>query len=138
MTSDIDDGAVSPAVCQSIKEMEREIAWTEEMFRIYEASPGEFEPSWDSMLAQCKAESRDAIHQQEQYGESAENAIGLGGKRLWSKAAHQNSDEFKKARHVDFCANSQVRCATKPKKEIFVKRLFGKCEMMFAQLSAQM
>src|SRR5882762_4683115 len=39
----------------------REIAWTDEMFRIYEANPAEFAPSWDSMLAQCSPETQQRL-----------------------------------------------------------------------------
>ena len=35
----------------------RELTWTEEMYRIYEADPAEFAVSWDSMQAQCTTES---------------------------------------------------------------------------------
>ena len=35
----------------------RELTWTDEMYRIYEADPVEFSISWDSMLAQCTPES---------------------------------------------------------------------------------
>ena len=37
--------------------MTRELTWTDEMFRIFEANPREFGVSWDSMLAQCTPES---------------------------------------------------------------------------------
>jgi PAS domain S-box-containing protein len=36
----------------------QELTWTEEMFRIYEADPGDFVVSWESMLARCTPESR--------------------------------------------------------------------------------
>ena len=35
----------------------RELTWTDEMYRIYEADPLEFAVSWDSMQAQCATES---------------------------------------------------------------------------------
>ena len=31
----------------------RELTWTDEMFRIFDTNPGEFDVSWESMLAQC-------------------------------------------------------------------------------------
>ena len=40
----------------------RELTWTDEMYRIYEASPEEFAVSWHSMLAQCTPESRQRFH----------------------------------------------------------------------------
>ena len=36
----------------------RELTWTDEMYRIYEANPKEFAVSWHSMLAQCTPDSR--------------------------------------------------------------------------------
>ena len=35
----------------------RELTWTDEMYRIYDASPEEFSVSWESMLARCTPES---------------------------------------------------------------------------------
>jgi PAS domain S-box-containing protein len=50
----------------------RELTWTDEMFRIYEAEPAEFALSWDVMLAQCTPESlqrfRDACDRSEAAG----------------------------------------------------------------------
>jgi PAS domain S-box-containing protein len=50
----------------------RELTWTDEMFRIYEAEPAEFAVSWDVMLAQCAPESlqrfRDACDRSEAAG----------------------------------------------------------------------
>ncbi len=40
----------------------RELTWTDEMYRIYEANPKEFAVSWHSMLAQCTPESRQRFH----------------------------------------------------------------------------
>ena len=39
----------------------RELTWTEEMFRIFGTTPKEFSVSWDSMLAQCVAESAELL-----------------------------------------------------------------------------
>jgi PAS domain S-box-containing protein len=39
-----------------------ELTWTDEMFRIFEASPVKFTVSWDAMLAQCTPESRERFH----------------------------------------------------------------------------
>jgi PAS domain S-box-containing protein len=41
----------------------RELTWTDEMYRIYEANPKEFAVSWHSMLAQCSADSRHRFHE---------------------------------------------------------------------------
>ncbi|MEP6884889.1 MAG: PAS domain-containing protein [Gammaproteobacteria bacterium] len=41
----------------------RELTWTDEMYRIYETSPEQFEVSWDSMLAQCTPESLRQFHE---------------------------------------------------------------------------
>jgi two-component system, NarL family, sensor histidine kinase UhpB len=40
----------------------RELTWTDEMYRIYEANRKEFAVSWHSMLAQCTPESRRRFH----------------------------------------------------------------------------
>src|SRR6202034_331385 len=45
-----------------------ELTWTEEMYRIFGTKRGEFELTWESMLAQCVPESR------ERFGEAAQNA----------------------------------------------------------------
>jgi PAS domain S-box-containing protein len=39
-----------------------ELTWTDEMFRIFEASQAKFTVSWDAMLAQCTVESRERFH----------------------------------------------------------------------------
>jgi PAS domain S-box-containing protein len=41
----------------------RELTWTDEMYRIYEANPKEFAVSWHSMLAQCTPDSRRRFHE---------------------------------------------------------------------------
>jgi two-component system sensor kinase FixL len=41
----------------------RELTWTDEMYRIYEANPKEFAVSWHSMLAQCTPDSRRRFRQ---------------------------------------------------------------------------
>jgi PAS domain S-box-containing protein len=40
----------------------RELTWTDEMYRIYEANPEEFAVTWESMLAQCTPESLQRFH----------------------------------------------------------------------------
>jgi PAS domain S-box-containing protein len=68
----------------------REVAWTDEMFRIYETNPAEFAPSWDSMLAQCSPESqqrlRDAWDRAEAVGGQIELEIEIAtlkNQRIW-------------------------------------------------------
>jgi PAS domain S-box-containing protein len=68
----------------------RELTWTDEMFRIYEANPREFTVSWDSMLAQCTPESlqrfRDAFDQSEQTGGQIDLELEittLKNRRIW-------------------------------------------------------
>jgi PAS domain S-box-containing protein len=55
----------------------RELTWTDEMFRIFEASPGELEVSWDSMLAQCTPESLQRFHDAFNRFEGADAQIDL-------------------------------------------------------------
>jgi PAS domain S-box-containing protein len=47
-----------------------DLAWTEEMFRIYETSPQEFLPSWDAAIAQYTPESRRRLHEAWQRAEA--------------------------------------------------------------------
>jgi PAS domain S-box-containing protein len=68
----------------------RELSWTDEMYRIYEASPGEFAVSWDSMLGQCTPESlkrfRDACERSEASGEQIDLELEittLKSRRIW-------------------------------------------------------
>ena len=51
----------------------RQLTWTDEMFRIYETSPGEFSASWEAMLTQCTAESR----------QTTRTGVCGGGRRGW-------------------------------------------------------
>ncbi len=51
----------------------RELSWTDEMYRIFEADPAQFSVSWDSMLAQCTPESRQRFH------EACDRPDGMGG-----------------------------------------------------------
>jgi PAS domain S-box-containing protein len=67
-----------------------DLAWTEEMFRIYETTPAEFVPSWDAALAQCTPESRDRFHEAWRRAESTDGVfdmeaeiITLKGRRIW-------------------------------------------------------
>ncbi|MGB6352520.1 MAG: PAS domain-containing protein [Steroidobacteraceae bacterium] len=41
----------------------RELTWTDEMYRIFEANPKEFAVSWHSMLAQCTPDSRQRFQE---------------------------------------------------------------------------
>jgi PAS domain S-box-containing protein len=68
----------------------RELTWTDEMFRIYEANPREFSVSWDSMLAQCTPESlqrfRDACDQSEAAGGQLDLELEITtfkNRRIW-------------------------------------------------------
>ncbi len=70
--------------------MTRELTWTDEMFRIYEANPGEFAVSWDSMLAQCTPESlqlfQDACARSEAAGGQLDLELEittLKNRRIW-------------------------------------------------------
>lgn len=51
----------------------RELTWTDEMYRIFETSQAEFTVSWDSVVAQCTAESLPRFH------EALERADAAGG-----------------------------------------------------------
>lgn len=55
----------------------REFAWTDELYRIYEAGPEEFAVSWDSMLAQCTPESRQRFHDARDRFEAADGQLDL-------------------------------------------------------------
>jgi PAS domain S-box-containing protein len=55
----------------------RELTWTDEMFRLFEANPGEIEMSWDSMLAQCTQESQQRFHEAFNRSEAAGGQIDL-------------------------------------------------------------
>jgi PAS domain S-box-containing protein len=68
----------------------QELTWTDEMFRIYEADPGEFVVSWDSMLAQCTPESLQRFREASDRSEAAGGQIDLElqittfkNKRIW-------------------------------------------------------
>jgi PAS domain S-box-containing protein len=68
----------------------QELTWTDEMFRIYEANPGEFALSWDSMMAQCTPESlqrfREACDRSEASGGQIDLELQittLKNKRIW-------------------------------------------------------
>jgi PAS domain S-box-containing protein len=54
-----------------------QLTWTDEMFRIYETSPEEFEVSWDSSLAQCTPESRALFHEAWKRVESGDGQLDL-------------------------------------------------------------
>ena len=55
----------------------RETEWTEEMFRIYETTPAEFGVSWNSMMAQCPAESRQRLNEAIETAESTDGNLDL-------------------------------------------------------------
>jgi PAS domain S-box-containing protein len=68
----------------------RELTWTDEMYRIYEAEPGEFDVSWASMLAQCTPESqrrfREACTRSEESGGQIDLELQittLQNQRIW-------------------------------------------------------
>lgn len=67
-----------------------DLAWTDELYRIYETTPAEFVPSWESTLAQCPPESRDAFYQAWKRAETVDSVfdqeveiITLKGRRIW-------------------------------------------------------
>jgi PAS domain S-box-containing protein len=67
-----------------------DLAWTDEMFRIYETNPNEFVVSWDSMLAHCTPQSRQRFSDVFRAAESANGDIDLEleittlrNQRLW-------------------------------------------------------
>ena len=67
-----------------------DLAWTEELFRIFETTPAEFIPSWDGTLAQCMPESRDQFHEAWRRAELTDGVfeieveiITLKGRRIW-------------------------------------------------------
>jgi PAS domain S-box-containing protein len=54
-----------------------ELTWTDEMFRIYEATPEDFLVSWDSALAQFTPESRERFHDAWKRAESGDGHLDL-------------------------------------------------------------
>jgi PAS domain S-box-containing protein len=67
-----------------------DLTWTEEMFRIYETTPGEFLVSWDSALGQFTPESRQRFHEAWSEAESGDGQIDieaeittLKSRRIW-------------------------------------------------------
>ena len=67
-----------------------DLAWTEEMFRIYETTPAEFVPSWDASLAQYTPESNQRFHEAWRRAESGDGVFHmeaeittLKGRRIW-------------------------------------------------------
>ncbi len=73
-----------------------ELEWTEEMFRIYETTPAEFEVSWSSMMAQCPAESRQRLDEAIETAESTDGnldleleIITLKNQRIWVRLVGQ-------------------------------------------------
>jgi PAS domain S-box-containing protein len=70
-----------------------ELTWTEEMYRIYEASPTEFVLSWESVLAQCTPESLQVFREAWNRAESTDGPIDveleimtLKGRRIWVRS----------------------------------------------------
>jgi PAS domain S-box-containing protein len=68
----------------------RELTWTDEMFRIYDANPLEFAVSWEAMVAQCVAESRQRLRDAFSAAQVSDDPMDLqieiitgGGERLW-------------------------------------------------------
>jgi PAS domain S-box-containing protein len=54
-----------------------ELTWTDEMYRIFGATPKEFHLTWESMLAQCVPESRDEFKQALRRAEAGAGHIDL-------------------------------------------------------------
>jgi PAS domain S-box-containing protein len=68
----------------------RELTWTDEMFRIYETSPRDFEVSWESMLSRCTPESRQRFNDAYEAAEATHGdfdleleIITLAEQRFW-------------------------------------------------------
>jgi PAS domain S-box-containing protein len=55
----------------------RELTWTDEMYRIYEASPEEFAVTWVSMLAQCMPQSLQRFQDACKRAEAAGGLLDL-------------------------------------------------------------
>ncbi|GEM_PF-1122103 len=55
----------------------QDLTWTDEMYRIYDARPEEFAPSWESMLGQCTRESGDWFREALRRAEAGEGHIDL-------------------------------------------------------------
>jgi PAS domain S-box-containing protein len=67
-----------------------DLAWTEEMFRIYETTPAEFVPSWEAAIAQYTPESSRRLHEAWQRAETGDGMFEmeaeittLKGRRIW-------------------------------------------------------
>ncbi|MGA2400028.1 MAG: PAS domain S-box protein [Steroidobacteraceae bacterium] len=67
-----------------------DLAWTEELFRIFETTPAEFVPSWDAAFARCTPESRARFHEAWRRAELTDHMfdmeveiITLKGRRIW-------------------------------------------------------
>jgi PAS domain S-box-containing protein len=67
-----------------------DLAWTEEMYRIYETTPAEFVPSWDAAIAQYTPESGQRFHEAWRRAESGEGMFEMEaeiatfrGRRIW-------------------------------------------------------
>ncbi len=67
-----------------------DLAWTEEMFRIYETTPAEFVPSWDAALGQYTPESSQRFHEAWRRAEAGGGVFDmeaeittLKGRRIW-------------------------------------------------------
>jgi PAS domain S-box-containing protein len=55
----------------------QELTWTDEMYRIFGVRRGEFELTWESMLAQCVPESREQFREACQRAEAGAGHIDL-------------------------------------------------------------
>ncbi len=67
-----------------------DLQWTEEMFSIYETDPKHFVLTWDSMMAQCTAESQRCLKEALARAESGDGTLDLEfeivtfkGQRRW-------------------------------------------------------
>ena len=68
----------------------QELTWTDEMYRIFGVRRGEFELTWESMLAQCVPESREQFREACQKAEAGAGHIDLeleintlNNQRIW-------------------------------------------------------
>jgi PAS domain S-box-containing protein len=67
-----------------------DLAWTDELYRIYETTPAEFIPSWDAAIAQYTPESSRRLHEAWRRAESGDGMFEmeaeittLKGRRIW-------------------------------------------------------
>ena len=67
-----------------------ELAWTDEMYRIYETTPAEFVPSWDAAIARCTPDSGRRFHETWRRAEASDGVFDIEseittfkGRRIW-------------------------------------------------------